>query len=221
MARAGTLRGSLRSHLRVTERSPILGNRTSMPRRRRARRRRWRGCGRLRAALLGKVREIFLARLEPIHLGARRTFGVHGQPDRPDHHPNHTGSDILRDLGVVLLGELFGLDIVRLNLRADHGAIALRVLRLDDGDRMRVATKHRHPQLPTPPDAHRSARHNNNVHETFYTTFWCLTTDIDRGLQELELWGCGLGGWRTEPRRGSSRAAGQKSEVSPLISQSP
>jgi hypothetical protein len=130
---------------------------------------------------------------------------------------------------LVLLGELFGLDIVRFNLRADHGAVTLRVLRLDDRDRMRVATrarrenqgKHRHPQLPTPPDAHRSARHNNNVHEMFYTTFWCLTTDIDRGLQELELWGCGLGGWCTEQRRGSSHAADQKSEVNPLISQSP
>jgi hypothetical protein len=39
---------------------------------------------------------------------------------------------------MVLFGELFSLCVIRRNLRPDHGAVALRILRLDDSDWMRI-----------------------------------------------------------------------------------
>ena len=109
--------------------------------RRRARRRWWRD-SRLGAALLGERGEILLAGFERVHFRPGRAFRIHGEPDRPDDDADHAGSsDVLRDLGVVLVGELFSLEIVGLDLAADHGAIALRILRLDDCNRMRVASR--------------------------------------------------------------------------------
>jgi hypothetical protein len=93
-----------------------------------------------RAARFGKRHEILLSGFERIHFGTGGALRVHCKPDRPNHHPDHAGRDVLRDLGVVLLGELFGLQVIRLDLGADHGAVALRVLRLHNGDRMRVTS---------------------------------------------------------------------------------
>jgi hypothetical protein len=119
----------------------------------------------MRAALLGERRQVLLARFERIHLGAGRAFGVHRKPDRPNHHPDHpdhAGSDVLRDLGVIFVGELFGLDIVGLDLGADHGAVALRVLRLHHRNRMRITpragrqhqSQRHHAQVPAAQDTH-------------------------------------------------------------------
>lgn len=95
----------------------------------------------MRASLFGECGEILLTGFERIHFGSGRTLRIHREPDRPDDDAHHAGGDVLRDLGVILVGEPFGLDVVRLDLGADHGAIALRVLRLHDGHRMRVAPR--------------------------------------------------------------------------------
>ena len=93
-----------------------------------------------RAARFGKRHEILLSGFERIHFGTGGALRVHRKPDRPNNDPDHAGRDVLRDLGVVLLGELFGLQVIGLDLGADHGAVALRVLRLHNGDRMRVTS---------------------------------------------------------------------------------
>src|SRR5262245_45026656 len=86
-----------------------------------------------RAARFGKRPELVLSGFERIHFGTGGALRVHRKPDRPNHDPDHA---VLRDLGVVLLGELFGLQVIGLDLGADHGAVALRVLRLHNGDWM-------------------------------------------------------------------------------------
>jgi hypothetical protein len=93
----------------------------------------------LRASLSGKRGEILLPGFERIHFCSSGAFRIHCEPDGPDHDADDAGRDILSDLGVVLVGEFFSLEIVRLDLRANHGAIALRVLRLHNGDGVRVA----------------------------------------------------------------------------------
>src|SRR4249920_2290541 len=103
--------------------------------RRRARRRR--RSGRLRAALLSQRGEILLTGFERIHFRSDRAFRIHREPDRPDDDADDP-RDILSDLGVILLSELFGLDVACLDLGADHRAIALRVLWLYDRYGMRV-----------------------------------------------------------------------------------
>jgi hypothetical protein len=85
----------------------------------------------LRAALLGQRCEILLTSLERIHFRSGRASRVHRERIRPD--DDDPGGDILRDLGMILLGELFGLLVVRLDLGADRGAVAGRI-------RMRVAS---------------------------------------------------------------------------------
>jgi hypothetical protein len=98
--------------------------------RRRARRRWWRD-SRLGAALLGERGEILLAGFERVHFRPGRAFRIHGEPDRSD--DDNAGLDILRDLGMILLGEPFGLLVVGLDLGADRGTVAGRI-------RIRVAS---------------------------------------------------------------------------------
>ena len=84
---------------------------------------------------------------------------------------------------MVLFGELFGLHVIRLDLRPDHGAVALRILRLDDRDRMRITPgtsgqsepdNRRRKQSGTrddiPPNAPAIAKNSTKVLEMFYTT---------------------------------------------------
>jgi hypothetical protein len=151
----------------------------------------------LRASLLSESGEILLAGFERVHFGSGRAFRIHSEPDRPDGDTDHAGGDILRDLGVVLLGELFGLEIVGLDLGADHGAIALPILWLDDGDRMRVASgtggqnkgkgQSYQAKLPATHDRIPSAQAHSNVHEVhemFYTTISRVATIFRLWLQE-------------------------------------
>ena len=70
-------------------------------------------------------------------------FCVHGKPHRPNHNPHDAGGDILRDLRVVFVGKLLSLDVVCLYLRLDHRAVALRILRLNHCDRMRITASTR------------------------------------------------------------------------------
>ena len=93
------------------------------------------------AALLSQRGEILLTGFECIHFRSGRGFRIHREPDRPDHDADNTSRDILSDLGVILVREFFCLDVVRLDLGADHGAVALRVLWLYDRYGMRVAPR--------------------------------------------------------------------------------
>ena len=74
-----------------------------------------------------------LTGFERVHFGSGRALGIHCEPDRPDHDADHASRHILRDLGVILLGEFFGLHVIGFDLGADHGAVAVGVLRLHDG----------------------------------------------------------------------------------------
>jgi hypothetical protein len=79
-----------------------------------------------------------LSGLERVHFGPSGALRIHGKPHRPDHDTDDASGNVLRDLGSVFLRELFSLNVVRLDLRADHGAVALRVLRLNDRYRMKI-----------------------------------------------------------------------------------
>ena len=68
----------------------------------------------MRAALLSQRGEILLTSLERIHFRSGGASRVHRERIRPD--DDDPGGDILRDLGMILLGELFGLLVVRLDL---------------------------------------------------------------------------------------------------------
>jgi len=109
----------------------------------------------LRAALLSQRGEILLTSLERIHFRSGGASRVHRERIRPD--DDDPGGDILRDLGMILLGELFGLLVVRLDLGADRGAVAGRI-------RIRVASgagggqdtgESRRNELPTAQATHR------------------------------------------------------------------
>jgi hypothetical protein len=87
------------------------------------------GSGRLGAALLSQRGEILLTGFECIHFRSGRAFRIHREPDRPDHDADNTSRDILSDLGVILVREFFCLDIVRLDLGADHGSALPRSIK--------------------------------------------------------------------------------------------
>ena len=140
----------------------------------------------MRASLLGEGGEILLAGFERVHFRSGSAFRIHCEPDRPDDDADHAGSDVLRDLGVVLFGEFLGLEIVGFDLSADHRAIALRILRLDDGDRMRVASgtsgqrknkgQRHQPKLPAIHGRNPQPQAKSNVREMFYATGSRITT---------------------------------------------
>jgi hypothetical protein len=79
-----------------------------------------------------------LPRLECVHLSPGGALRIHGEPHRPDHDADNARGDILRDLGAVFLGQLFSFNVVRADFRTDHGAVALRTLRLNNRYRMRI-----------------------------------------------------------------------------------
>ena len=88
--------------------------------------------------------KILLAGRQRIHFCSRGAFRVHCKPHRPNHNPHDASGNVLRDLRVVFVGKLLSLDVVCLNLRLDHGAVALRILRLDYRDGMRITASARH-----------------------------------------------------------------------------
>ena len=69
---------------------------------------------------------------ECVHFRPGSALRIHGKPDRPDHYTDDARGDVLRDLGPIFLGKFFSLNVVGLDLRADHGAVALRILRLNN-----------------------------------------------------------------------------------------
>ncbi len=92
----------------------------------------------LRAALRCERGKILLPRRERIHFCSRGSLRVHCKPHRPDHKAHDTRGDVLRYLYVIFVSELLRLGVVCLYLGLDHGAVALGILRLHHGDRMRI-----------------------------------------------------------------------------------
>jgi hypothetical protein len=89
---------------------------------------------------------------------------------------------------VVLVGKLFGLHIVRLNLSANHSAIALAVLRLDDGNRMRITPRtssrrkgerqYCRTLAAEITHSHAPLGGHQNVHLMFYATDPCIASNF-------------------------------------------
>ena len=108
---------------------------------------------------------------------------MHRERIRPD--DDDPGGDILRDLGMILLGELFGLLVVRLDLGADRGAVAGRI-------RIRVASGAGGGQdtaMSVPPRKLRIANSPDATHVPymFYTTISCSAMCRHLRLQEYVL----------------------------------
>jgi hypothetical protein len=69
------------------------------------------------------------------------TFGVHGEPDRPDKDASYARGDILHDLHVVLFRQGLDAGVVRLDFGLDHRAVADCIMLLDGRYRLSIAAR--------------------------------------------------------------------------------
>jgi hypothetical protein len=93
------------------------------------------------APLLCELREKFLSALERCDLSVRSALCVHREEHGPDQNAHDAGRDVLSCFQSSLSRQVLNLQIIRFDLGCDHRAIAVRVVRLNDCDRLGITAR--------------------------------------------------------------------------------
>ena len=91
------------------------------------------------ASLFRQRREILLTCLQRGSILSGSAFPVHSKPNRPNHYSYDAGGYVLCDLPALLVREFLSFCVIGLDLRPDHRAIRIHVLRLHACNRCRIA----------------------------------------------------------------------------------
>lgn len=93
------------------------------------------------AALLRERRKILLAALKRRGFRARSALPIHAKPKNRYEHARDSGGNVLRDLQISFARKLGDAAVVGFDFGGNGRAVQIWILRLNDGDRLRRASR--------------------------------------------------------------------------------